>query len=201
MPRRYHDDDDYDPDDDVDRDPDERYRRRAERYGEEVTDEEEEEEEKQTEESGRAARRKCLIPGLLLTLGGLLTLLGSVGFIAAQIAATGTGPGAGPGAAVTLISLGICAGIPLLFVVAFSGLQLAGGIALLRQRLRGLVVAGGILGGLSVIALIIIGIMCGFTWSVWLPLAPSLLGPVGAIWVMVLLNDVDVQEAFDQKWG
>lgn len=201
MPRRYRDDDDYVPDDDIDRDPDERYRRRVDRYGEELTEEEEEEEEKQTEESGRAAGRKCLLPGLLMTLGGLLTFLGSAGFIAAQIAATGTGPGAGPGAAVTLISLGICAGVPLLFVFAFSGLQLAGGIALLRQRMRGLAVAGGILGGLSVIALLVIGFLCNFPWSVWLALVPSLLGPPAAIWLMVLLNDVDVQEAFDQKRG
>lgn len=198
MPRRYRDDD-YDPDDDIDRDPDDRYRRRAERYGPELTEEEEEEEEKQTEESATTARRKCLLPGLVLTFGGLLTLVGSVGFIVAQFMAAGTGAGAGPGAAVTLVSLGICAGIPLLFVFAFSGLQLAGGIALLRRRLRGLVVAGGILGGLSVVALVFIAIMCGFTWFVWLPLAPSLLGPVGAIWMMVLLNDPHVQAAFDER--
>lgn len=199
MPRRYRDDDEYDPDDDIDRDPDDKYRRRAERYGPDLTEEDEAEEEKQTEESGAAARRKCLLPGLLMTLGGVLTFLGSAGFVAAQFAATGTGAGAGPGAAVTLISFGICAGVPLLFVFAFSGLQLAGGIALLRRRARGLAVAGGILGGLSVIALLVIGFMCNFPASVWLALVPSLLGPVGAIWLMVLLNDVDVQEAFDQK--
>ena len=45
-------------------------------------------------------------------------------------------------AAVGLIGLGVCAGIPLLFLLAFCALQLVGGVCLLRRRGRGMAIAG-----------------------------------------------------------
>jgi len=197
MPRRYRDDE-YDSDDDIDRDPDEEYRRRVDRYGPDLTDEDEEQEEKESEDSAKVARRISLWPGILLIVSGALTLLGCVGFILSMLASAGTGPGAGPGAAVTLVSMGICAGIPLLFVLVFCILEVVGGVCLLRRKGRGMVISGGILGGLAVAPIIVIGVMGGFPNHIWLALGPSLLGIPAAIWMFVAMGDHDLQEAFDR---
>lgn len=197
MPRRYRDDD-YDSDDDIDRDPDEEYRRRVDRYGPELTEEEEDQEEKASEESAQAARRIALWPGILLIVSGALTLLGGAAFVVSLVMATGTGPGAGPGAAVTLVSMGICAGIPLLFVLGFSILQLIGGVCLVRRKGRGMVIAGSILGALSVVVIIVIGLMSNFPNNVWLALGPSLVSIPAAVWMFVAMGDHDLQEAFDR---
>lgn len=197
MSRRYRDDE-YDSDDDIDRDPDERYRRRVDRYGPELTDEEEEQEEKESEEAARNARRVSLWPGVLLIASGVLTLLGSGAFLVSLVLATGTGPGAGPGAAVTLVSMGICAGIPLLCVLAFSVMQIAAGACLLRRKGRGVVISGGVLGALSVAVIVMIGLMNNFPSNIWLALGPSLLGIPAAVWMFVAMGDHDLQDAFDR---
>jgi hypothetical protein len=195
MPR-YRDDD---PDDDIDRDPDERYRRRVERYGEDRTDEEEEEEEKESEEVSAAARKRSLWPGLLMIAAAVLTLLGSAGFVATLATGTGTGPGAGAGAAFTWVSLGICAGIPLLFTLVFCILQLIGGICLVRRRARGMAMTGGILGCLGIVPIIVVGLMGNFPPAVWLALGPALLSIPAGIWMFVAISDTDVQEEFERN--
>jgi hypothetical protein len=189
---RHRDDYDYDPDDDIDRDPDERYRRRVDRYGPEE-DEEEEKEEQQTVEALRAARRKCLGPGILMIVSGVATLLGAAAFVVVSV--TGVGGGA---AARGVIAFGICAGLPSLALLAFSVLQILGGVFLLRQRARGLVIGGGILGGLAVACGVALGFLGNFPPSLWMVLGPGLLGIPAAVWMFVVLADPDVDRAFDR---
>jgi hypothetical protein len=190
---------DYDPDEDIDRDPDEEYRRRAERYGPEYDEEEETEEEKDSEESERVARKKCLGPGVLMVVAGLLTLLGSLGYLVSIVLASGAGaPGAGPGAAVTVVQLAICGGLPILAVLTFSALQAVGGACLLQRKRRGMAISGGILGGLAVGVIVLCGVLMGFPAGVWFALGPSLLSIPAAVWLLVALSDHDVQEAFDR---
>ena len=193
MPR-YRDDD---SDDDIDRDPDERYRRRVDRYGEDLTDEEEEQQEKESEESATSARRRTLGPGALMIATAVLTLLGSVGYVVSLVA----GPNAtgGAGAVVGAMGLVVCGGLPLLFTLAFCILQLIGGVCLVRRRGRGMAIAGGILGGLSIIPIVIVGLMANFSATVWLALGPALLSIPAGIWMFVAVNDLDVQEEFERN--
>lgn len=189
--RRYYDHPDDDPDN-VDRDVDHEYRRRVRRYGEEVTDEEEDEEEKEQEESDRAARRKCLWPGLLMIAAGALGILGTVGFVAAEVAGAG---GAAPG-----VTAGwLCAGVPMLFGVVFCGFQVGGGVCLVRRRARGMAITGGALGGMAAVTAVFAGMIAGFSTSIWMVLAPCLLGVPAAIWMFVTLQDHDVQDAFERS--
>lgn len=194
MPR-----DEYDPDEDIDRDPDERYRRRVERYGPGRSDEDEQEEEKDADESERIARRRCLVPGILLFASGLLTLLGSIGFLATIVLSSGTGPGAGPGAVATAMQLAICGGIPILAVLVCSALQAIGGVCLLRRKGRGMAISGAILGGLAVAVIVLCGLLLGYPPGLWFALGPALLNIPAAIWVFVALGDRDVQDAFERS--
>lgn len=195
--------DDYDPDDDIDRDPDERYRRRVDRYGEDRTEEDEEEQEKEEREVSTTARKRTLWPGLLMIAAAVLTVLGSAGFVATLANGTGTGPGAGAGAAFTWMSLGICAGIPLLFTLVFCILQLVGGICLLRRRGRGMAICGGILGGLSLVPIVWVALVGNFPPAVWLALGPGLLSIPACIWMFATVVDSDVQDEFERnkKYG
>lgn len=196
MPRRDRDDD---SDEDIDRDPDERYRRRADRYGPAYDEEEEAEQEKDFEESERVARKKCLVPGVLMIAAGVCTLLGSIGFLVSIVLASGAGaPGAGPGAAFTVVQLAICGGLPILAVLTFSALQTLGGACLLRRNGRGMAISGGILGGLAVGVIVLCGVLMGFPPGVWFALGPSLLSIPAAIWLLVALSDHDVQDAFER---
>lgn len=193
-PRRGYDD----SDDDVDRDVDEEYRRRVRRYGEEMTDEEEEQEDKDEAESEAEARKKCRWPGILMTAAGALTLAGAAGFVA--VVATGiaaTTPTGGPAAATTTV-ISVCAGIPLVIGLVGSGLQLGGGVCLLRRRARGMVICGAILGIMSIAAILFSGLLAGFPPSIWLALGPCLLGIPAAIWMFAVLQDHDVQAAFER---
>jgi hypothetical protein len=196
--RRYYDDPDDDPDN-LDRDADAEYRRRVRRYGEETTDEEEEQTEKDEAESGRVARRKCLVPGILMTAAGALTLAGAAGFVAVVAATIGAAPpGAGPAAAATTV-ISVCAGIPLLIGLVGSGFQLGGGICLLRRRARGMAICGAILGCMSIACILACGLMSGFPPPIWLALGPALLGIPAAIWMFAVLQDHDVQAAFESR--
>lgn len=194
--RRYDDEDD---EDDVDRDVDEEYRRRVRRYGEEVTDREEEEEEKDEAESEAVARKQCLWPGILMTAAGALSLAGAVGFVAVVWAGIAAAPPAGGPAAAVTTFMSVCAGIPLVVGLVGSGFQLGGGVCLLRRRARGLVITGAILGGMSIAGVLACGLMAGFPPSVWLALGPTLLGIPAAVWMFAVLQDHDVQGAFERS--
>ncbi len=192
-----------DSDDDIDRDPDETYRRRVDRFGEDLSPEEEDQQEKESEESAAVARRRSVWPGLAMVASAVLTLLGSAGMVATLAMGTGTGPGAGAGAAFTWVSLGICAGIPLLFTLVFCILQLVGGVCLARLRGRGMAMAGGILGGMAVVPIVVVWMMGNFAPTAWLALGPALLSIPAGIWVFAALADPDVQDAFarNKKYG
>ncbi len=190
--------DDYDhPDDDIDRDPDETYRRRVDRFGEDLTGDEEDQKEKESEESATAARRRSVWPGLLMIAAAVLTLLGTAGLVASLL----FGPNAtgGAGAVVGMMGLVFCGGLPLLFTLAFCVLELIGGICLLRLRGRGMAMAGGILGGLAVVPVVVVALMINFQAASWLALGPALLGIPAGLWMFVAISDTDVQDAFERN--
>jgi hypothetical protein len=193
MPRYYDDD----SDDDIDRDPDERYRRRVDRFGEDLTPEEEDRQEQEDAESAAVARKRSLWPGLLMIVAAALTLLGTAGLVAYLVGGpTATG---GAGAVVGMMGLVFCGGLPLLFTLAFCVLELVGGICLIRLRGRGMAMAGGILGGMAVVPVVVVWMMVNYAASGWLALGPALLGIPAAIWMFVTLSDADVQDAFERN--
>ncbi len=198
MPRRYRDeyDDDFDDPDDIDRDPDAEYRRRVDRYGEEMTDEDEDEAEKEEADSESSARKKSLWPGLVWAPPGGGTRLGSVGFVVTPALGGGAGGGGGGGAAVSWISLGLCAGIPLLFTAGFTIMQLVGGVCLVRRKGRGMAISGAILGVLAAVPIIYVGLVGNFPPTIWMALGPCLLSLPAGVWTFIAANDTDVQEAF-----
>ena len=97
------------------------------------------------------------------------------------------------------MSLGICAGIPLFFTLAFCILQLIGGICLVRQRGRGMAITGGILGVVGIVPIIWVAFMGNWQSAVWLAFGPALLSIPAGIWMFVTVVDQDVQEEFERN--
>jgi hypothetical protein len=190
--RRYYDDDP----DNVDRDTDEEYRRRVRRYGAETTNAEEEQEERDEAESERVARRKCLGPGLLLILAGVLGIAADAVYAVVTMPAAG---GAGPGAAVATMGYAFTTVIPGVIALVFLMFQIIGGVCLVRRRVRGIAVTGAILGAFPGAFGAFVGLLASQWGLVAGAIALVALSGSAAIWMFVAFQDDDVQAAFEQS--